>query len=87
MADLVNPVSAAQLKPRNSEPTHLGGTSWDDLGGTTPSTEPNTAKIDAGAGVKGQDTSIPRSVAAEPSHLTGMQHEEDHEPEMGRAHV
>jgi len=69
MSELVNPVSAAQLQHRNQEPTHLGGQAYDDLGGQTPETEPNAAKIDAAKGVKGQDTSIPRSVAAEPSHL------------------
>lgn len=69
MSELVNPVSAAQLQHRNQEPTHLGGQAHDDLGGQTPETEPNAAKIDAAKGVKGQDTSIPRSVAAEPSHL------------------
>jgi hypothetical protein len=72
MSELVNPVSAAQLQHRNQEPTHLGGQAHDDLGGQTPETEPNTAKIDAAKGVKGQDTSIPRSVAAEPSHLKAV---------------
>jgi hypothetical protein len=68
MSELVNPVSAAQLKPRNSEPTHLGGASYDDIGGTDVNAEPNTAKVDGEKGVK-TDTSIPKSVAAEPSHL------------------
>jgi hypothetical protein len=79
---LVNPASAAQLQPRNQEPTHLGGLSWDDLGGTTTNSAPNTATINAAGGVKGQDTSIPRSVPAEPSHLTGMATEEDDTPEV-----
>jgi hypothetical protein len=77
---LVNPASAAQLQPRNQEPTHLGGLSWDDLGGTTLNSEPNSATIDAGRGVKGQDTSIPRSVPAEPTPLSGMRSEEDDTP-------
>ena len=79
---LVNPASAAQLQPRNSEPTHLGGLSWDDLGGTTTNSAPNTATINAAGGVTGQDTSIPRSVPAEPSHLTGMATEEDDTQEV-----
>lgn len=79
---LVNPASAAQLQPRNSEPTHLGGLSWDDLGGTTTNSAPNAATINAAGGVKGQDTSIPRSVPAEPSHLTGLKAEEDETPEV-----
>ena len=68
MSELVNPVSAAQLKPRNQEPTHLGGASYDDIGGTDTNAEPNTAKVDAEKSVK-TDTTIPKSVPAEPSHL------------------
>ena len=68
MSELVNPVSAAQLKPRNQEPTHLGGASYDDIGGTDMNAEPNTAKVDAEKSVK-TDTTIPKSVPAEPSHL------------------
>ena len=82
MSELVNPVSAAQLQHRNQEPSHLGGASFDDLGGTTPETEPNAAKIDAAKGVKGQDTSIPRSVAAEPSHLKGVVEDDEKEVEV-----
>ena len=67
---LVNPVSAAQLRPRNQEPTHLGGASYDDIGGTDTNAEPNTAKVDAEKSVK-TDTTIPKSVPAEPSHLKG----------------
>ena len=70
MSELVNPVSAAQLKPRNQEPTHLGGASYDDIGGTDMNAEPNTAKVDAEKSVK-TDTTIPKSVPAEPSHLKG----------------
>ena len=68
MSELVNPVSAAQLKPRNQEPTHLGGASYDDIGGTQMNAEPNTAKVDAEKSVK-TDTTIPKSVPAEKSHL------------------
>ena len=70
MSELVNPVSAAQLKPRNQEPTHLGGASYDDIGGTDMNAEPSTAKVDAEKSVK-TDTTIPKSVPAEPSHLKG----------------
>lgn len=82
MSELVNPVSAAQLQHRNQEPSHLGGASFDDLGGTTPETEPNAAKIDAAKGVKGQDTSIPRSVAAEPSDLKSVVEDDEKEVEV-----
>ena len=34
---LVNPVSAAQLSPRNQEPTHLSGGDRDELGDATDS--------------------------------------------------
>jgi len=70
-ATLVNPVSAAQLKSRNQEPTHLGGSSFDDIGGTEVNSEPNTVKVDATKGVT-TDTSIPKSVPAEPTHLKGV---------------
>ena len=82
MSELVNPVSAAQLQHRNQEPTHLGGQAYDDLGGQTPETEPNAAKIDAAKGVKGQDTSIPRSVAAEPSHLKAAVAEDENDVDV-----
>jgi hypothetical protein len=67
---LVNPVSAAQLSPRNSEPTHLSGGERDDLGDATDS------KLDYAGKLK-TDTSIPRSVAAEPTHLKTEDDEED----------
>jgi hypothetical protein len=67
---LVNPVSAAQLSPRNSEPTHLSGGERDDLGDATDS------KLDYAGKLK-TDSSIPRSVAAEPTHLKTEDDEED----------
>lgn len=73
---LVNPQSAAQLKARNSEPSHLGGASYDDIGGTGTNSEPNTAKVDAEKGVK-TDTTIPKSVAAEPRHSIKENDDED----------
>jgi len=75
MSEIVNPVSAAQLKPRNQEPTHLGGSSFEDIGGTELNAKPNTAKV----AVKGvtTDTTIPRSVAAEPTHLKGVSEGEE----------
>ena len=75
MSEIVNPVSAAQLKPRNQEPTHLGGSSFEDIGGTELNAKPNTAKV----AVKGvtTDTTIPKSVAAEPTHLKGVSEGEE----------
>ena len=67
---LVNPVSAAQLSPRNSEPTHLSGGERDDLGDATDS------KLDYAGKLK-TDSSIPRSVAAEPTHLKTEDDEEN----------
>ena len=66
---LVNPVSAAQLSPRNQEPTHLSG-EHDDLGDATDS------KLDYAGKLK-TDTSVPRSVPAEPTHLKTEDDEED----------
>lgn len=55
---LVNATHTERLSQRNSEPSNLKGGSWDDLGGTGIDSEPNSVKIDAAKGVKGQDTSI-----------------------------
>ena len=70
---LVNPVSAAQLSPRNSEPTNLKGGSHDELGDATD------AKLNYAGSLK-TDSSIPRAVGAEPTHLTGVT-EDDEDPE------
>ena len=70
---LVNPVSAAQLSPRNSEPTNLKGGSYDELGDATD------AKLNYAGSLK-TDSSIPRAVGAEPTHLTGVT-EDDEDPE------
>ena len=67
---LVNPVSAAQLRPRNQEPTHLSGHERDELGDATDS------KLDYAGKLK-TDTSVPRSVPAEPTHLKTEDDEED----------
>ena len=67
---LVNPVSAAQLSPRNQEPTHLSGGDREDLGDATDS------KLDYAGKLK-TDSSIPRSVPAEPTHLKTEDDEED----------
>lgn len=72
MADsLVSGAHTSALSQRNSEPTHLSGASYETLGGRTPTSVPNSDedKINAGAGVSGQDTSIPKAVGPEPSHL------------------
>ena len=68
---LVNPVSAAQLRPRNQEPTHLSGHERDELGDATDS------KLDYAGKLK-TDTSVPRSVPAEPTHLN-VKTEDDEE--------
>ena len=67
---LVNPVSAAQLSPRNQEPTHLSGGERDELGDATD------GKLDYAGKLK-TDTSVPRSVPAEPTHLKTEDDEED----------
>ena len=68
---LVNPASAAQLSPRNQEPTHLSGGERDELGDATDS------KLDYAGKLK-TDTSVPRSVPAEPTHLN-VKTEDDEE--------
>lgn len=79
MADLVNPTHKSALSTRNAEPTHLGGASYDVLGGPGIASAPggDDYKIDASKGV-GTDTTIPKSVPAEPSHLK----KEEGEPEV-----
>ena len=67
---LVNPVSAAQLSPRNQEPTHLSGGEREDRGDATDK------KLDYAGKLK-TDTSVPRSVPAEPTHLKTEDDEED----------
>ena len=67
---LVNPVSAAQLSPRNQEPTHLSGGDREDLGDATDN------KLDYAGKLK-TDSSIPRSVPAEPTHLKTEDDEEE----------
>ena len=67
---LVNPASAAQLSPRNQEPTHLSGGERDELGDATDS------KLDYAGSLK-TDTSVPRSVPAEPTHLKVEDDEEE----------
>ena len=67
---LVNPASAAQLSPRNQEPTHLAGGEREELGDATD------GKLDY-AGSLTTDTSVPRSVPAEPTHLKNEDDEED----------
>ena len=67
---LVNPASAAQLSPRNQEPTHLAGGEREELGDATD------GKLDY-AGSLTTDSSVPRSVPAEPTHLKTEDDEED----------
>ena len=74
---LVNPVSAAALKQRNSEPTHLDAGSYEELG------DAQTMKLDY-AGKLNTDSTIPRAVGAEPTHLTtGVYEADEVEVEFG----
>jgi hypothetical protein len=70
MADLVNDTAKRQLSPKNSEPSHLKGGSYDVLGGPTWDNKGSDSdyKIDAAKGV-GTDTSIPKATGPEGSHL------------------
>lgn len=70
MADLVNDTAKRQLSPKNSEPSHLKGGSYDVLGGPTwdHKGDDSAYKIDASKGV-GTDTSIPKATGPEKSHL------------------
>jgi hypothetical protein len=70
MADLVNDTAKRQLSPKNSEPSHLKGGSYDVLGGPTWDNKGSDSdyKIDASKGV-GTDTSIPKATGPEKSHL------------------
>jgi len=73
MPELVNSTAKSQLdSSRNQEPTHLSGPSYETLGGPGVNSEPGGAdyKIDAARGMS-QDTTIPKAVPAEGSHLNG----------------
>jgi len=74
---LVNPVSAAALKQRNSEPTHLDAGSYEELGDAA------TMKLDYASKLNA-DSTIPRAVAAEPTHLaTAVAEADEVEVEFG----
>lgn len=81
-ADLINSTHKERLSPKNSEPTHLTAASYETLGGPDASGASNADaySINATAGV-GTDTTIPKSVGAEPTHLTKVT-EEDDAPEL-----
>jgi len=70
MADVVNATHKERLAQRNSEPSHIAGAvSYEDIGGNpSVDAEPNSAKVDGAKGVS-TDTSIPKSVPAEKTHL------------------
>jgi hypothetical protein len=77
-SDLVNSTAKSQLSHRNQEPTHLKGGEWEVLGGRsvdTPANDPATTP--KAGGPKSADTSVPRSVAAEKSHLPSADSIED----------
>ena len=67
---LVNPASAAQLSPRNSEPTHLASGSYEDLGDAAEKKANYASSMNA-------DSSIPRAVGPEPTHLDAVSEEDD----------
>ena len=70
MADLVNDTHKSALGVRNQEPSHLDGGSYETLGGPKVGGEqPNTVKINSGAGVQNGDSTIPKAVGPEASHL------------------
>lgn len=78
MADLVNDTAKRQLSPKNSEPSHLKGGSYDVLGGPDADNKggADSYKIDAAKGV-GTDSSIPRATGPEKSHLPAAQEDLD----------
>ncbi len=76
-SDLVNDTGKKQLSVKNQEPTHLGGASYEDLGGTGIDSKPNSVKIDSAKGV-GTDTSIKGAGSnREGSHLPDASGVED----------
>lgn len=86
MADVVNATHKERLSQRNSEPSHIAGKAqYDVLGGPGISSAPggDDYKIDAAKGV-GTDSSIPKSVGAEASHLKT---EEGDKPETSDGEV
>jgi hypothetical protein len=78
MADLVNDTAKRQLSPKNSEPSHLKGGSYDVLGGPTWDNKgsQDDYKIDAAKGV-GTDSSIPKATGPESTHLPPAQEEKE----------
>lgn len=71
MADLVNDTAKQQLSPRNQEPSHLAGIPRMDIGGKGVQDPANSdaIRVDGAKGMS-TDTSIPKSVGPEPTHLT-----------------
>lgn len=78
MSDLVNDTAKRQLSPKNSEPSHLKGGSYDVLGGPAWDNKgsQDDYKFDAAKGV-GTDTSIPKATGPESTHLPPKQEEVD----------
>lgn len=80
MADTKS-VQDSQLAARNAEPTHLKNDAKADLGGANNSAL-NSVKIDAENGIT-TDTSIPKAVGPEPSHLKSVsENTDDDNPDM-----
>lgn len=83
MADLVSTTHKERLSPKNSEPSHLKGGSYETLGGPDQggATGGDAYKINAASGV-GTDTTIPKAVGAEPTHLPPKSEEAGDAPEI-----
>lgn len=78
MSDLVNSTHKSQLSPKNSEASHLKGGSYDVLGGPTWDNKGGDEpyKINASKGVT-PDSTIPKSVGPEGTHLPQKQEDVD----------
>jgi hypothetical protein len=84
MADLVNSTHKERLSPKNSEASNLKGGSYETLGGPTwDNTGGDDAyKIDAAKGI-GTDTTIPKAVGAEASHLKTVAEDDELDIDFG----
>ena len=75
MAELVNPTHRSALSQRNSEPSHLDGGDYEVLGGPGIDSVPGGDDYKIRVSGVTPDTTVPKSVPAEPSHL--KQEEDD----------
>jgi hypothetical protein len=70
MADVVSQTHKDRLSQRNSEPTHIDGVPYEEIGGPHVDSEPSGPdyELDPEDGLTA-DTTIPKSVPAEKTHL------------------